>query len=83
MAVPIPFFRYIGGVVTSILVDRTRPLEVFSDSGKHPIVERAYLKHIPLHRSGYGNIVDQACVLISPQSLSFLTVTLTSGDIRA
>ena len=29
MAVPIPFFQYIGGVVTSILVDRTQPLEVF------------------------------------------------------
>ena len=29
MAVPIPFFRHIGGVVTSILVDRARPLEVF------------------------------------------------------
>jgi len=29
MPVPIPFFRYIGGVVTSILVGRTRPFEVF------------------------------------------------------
>jgi len=29
MAVPIPFFQYIGGVVSSILVDRARPLEAF------------------------------------------------------
>jgi len=29
MTLPIAFFRYIGDVVTSILVDRARPLEVF------------------------------------------------------
>jgi hypothetical protein len=29
VAEPVPFFRNIGGVVTSILVNRTRPLEVF------------------------------------------------------
>lgn len=29
IAVPISFFRYIGDIITPILIDGTRPLEVF------------------------------------------------------
>jgi len=45
MTVPIPFFRYAGGAVASILVGSTRPLEVLMQvvghtlySGKHLIL---------------------------------------------
>lgn len=46
MIVPISFFRYTGDVVTSVLIDRTRPFEMLMQvvdilgySGEYPIIK--------------------------------------------
>ena len=86
MAVPIPFFWYIGGVVTSFLVDRIRNwkcackwstyfVEWYAPRSKERL-ERAYHKRVPPS----FRIRQYSRSSFSLPPLSFLTVTLTSGE---
>ena len=67
MVVPISFFRYIGGVVTPILVDRTRPLEVFMQvvdilgrySSEYLVARKYHREGIPQAHSSPSSRIQQ------------------------